>query len=303
MEALDTADAVFQRYEAVRERLPSMPVQQSPPTFARDLRDVFSRYDAFILDGFGVLNVGASAIAAAAERVAQMRAAGKIVMVLTNAASYPASASVEKYRGLGFDFCEDEIVSSRDVALAAMAEKGRGLAWAATAAGPGSLDGIEATALLDDPRTYEDAEQILYLSGDLWTAAQQERLLHALHARKRPVVVANPDLVAPREEGFSVEPGAWAHALLDSLPGVNVSFYGKPFGNAFEMVLERLGNRAPPPERIAMVGDTLHTDILGGAAAGWGSILITRHGIFRGRAVEPFIAASQIVPSVICETT
>ena len=69
------------------------------------------------------------------------------------------------------------------------------------------------------------------------------------------------------------------------------------------VVLARLGADAPPPERIAMVGDTLHTDILGGAAAGWGTILITDHGIFRGLDVDPFIAASDLVPDVIARTT
>ena len=29
-----------------------------------------------------------------------------------------------------------------------------------------------------------------------------------------------------------------------------------------------------PPERLAMVGDTLHTDVLGGRAAGMGAVLV-----------------------------
>ncbi|MFD1810358.1 HAD hydrolase-like protein [Gemmobacter lanyuensis] len=36
-----------------------------------------------------------------------------------------------------------------------------------------------------------------------------------------------------------------------------------------------------------MVGDTLHTDILGGQAAGHGTILVTDHGLFKGRDVAP----------------
>ncbi|MEO1105381.1 MAG: HAD hydrolase-like protein [Pseudomonadota bacterium] len=131
----------------------------------------------------------------------------------------------------------------------------------------------------------------------------QERLVAALQERARPVLVANPDLVAPRETGLSVEPGAWAHALIDEIPALDVAFYGKPFGNAFARVMEVLGDETPEPARIAMVGDTLHTDILGGAAAGWGTVLITDHGILRGHAPEPFIEASGIVPDVIAKTT
>jgi ribonucleotide monophosphatase NagD (HAD superfamily) len=52
-----------------------------------------------------------------------------------------------------------------------------------------------------------------------------------------------------------------------------------------------------------MVGDTLHTDVLGGAASGMGSILVARHGLFAGRDVAPYIRRSGIRPSWIVETT
>ncbi|MEM8664195.1 MAG: HAD family hydrolase [Pseudomonadota bacterium] len=299
---LQDSRAVFARYEALRGRLPQMPVRTAAPVRVRDLSAVFDRYDAFILDGFGVLNVGGSAIEGAPERVAAMRAAGKRVIVLTNAATFPAAGSVAKYRGLGFDFEAGDIVSSRDVAVAGMAGM-PALRWGATAAGAASLEGLDAIALEDDDAAYEAADAFLYLSGDAWTPARQARLAAALCSRPRPVVVANPDLVAPRETALSVEPGAWAHALMDSVPGLDVAFYGKPFGNAFCRVMSVLGDTAPEPSRIAMVGDTLHTDILGGAAAGWGTVLITGHGILKGHDPEPFVSASGIVPDVIAQTT
>jgi len=57
------------------------------------------------------------------------------------------------------------------------------------------------------------------------------------------------------------------------------------------------------PERLAMVGDTLHTDVLGGAAAGCRSVLVTGHGLFAGMAVAPLIAQSGLVPDFIVPTT
>lgn len=300
---LNDPHAVFARYEALRPRLPRWPGREHTPLMVHDLSAVMDRYDAFVLDGFGVLNVGEAAIPGAPERIAALRAAGKSVIVLTNAASLPAAGSVEKYEKLGFDFTAEEIVSSRDVALAGMARFAPGTRWAATSTIPSALEGLDALALGDDPAPYGEADAFLYLSAADWTEARQARLTAAIAERPRPVVVANPDLVAPRVGYLSVEPGAFAHALLDENPGLDVTFYGKPFANAFEAVMARLGPNAPPPERIAMVGDTLHTDILGGAAAGWGTILITDHGIFAGLDVAPFIAASGIVPDVIATTT
>jgi ribonucleotide monophosphatase NagD (HAD superfamily) len=45
-----------------------------------------------------------------------------------------------------------------------------------------------------------------------------------------------------------------------------------------------------------MVGDSLHTDILGGRAAGCFTVLVTGHGFFAGVDPAPFIAASGLVP-------
>jgi len=40
--------------------------------------------------------------------------------------------------------------------------------------------------------------------------------------------------------------------------------------------------------RIAMCGDTLHTDILGAAARGWRTVLVTQDGLFAGQDTTEF---------------
>ncbi len=40
--------------------------------------------------------------------------------------------------------------------------------------------------------------------------------------------------------------------------------------------------RGEPSARVVIVGDTLHSDILGGAAQGWKTVLVTDHGLFAG---------------------
>jgi len=37
-----------------------------------------------------------------------------------------------------------------------------------------------------------------------------------------------------------------------------------------------------------MCGDTLHTDILGAAARGWRTVLVTQDGLFSGYETQPF---------------
>lgn len=293
-----TTDWAFARYEAVRARLPAT---QFPAAslHAANLAEVADRYDAFVLDAFGVLNVGNTPIPGAVARMAALRALGKRLVVLTNAASYTRVAALVKYRKLGFDFRDNEVVSSRDVAAARLATGGL---WGVIAAAGDSFADLPGRMVdvIDTPDGFDTADGFLFLSSARWTAALQDRLMRALAHRMRPLVVANPDIVAPQEGGLSVEPGAFAHDLADQL-GLVPQWFGKPFGDGFADAMARLGGI--PAARVAMVGDTLHTDILGGRAAGMGTILVARHGLFAGRDVASYIARSGIVPDVIVETT
>lgn len=291
---LDT-DGAFRLYETVRPHLPHAAFPDASDS-VETLEDVADRYDGFVLDAFGVLNVGQTPIPGAVERMARLRALGKRLCVLTNAASYTRAEAEAKYRALGFDFAPEEVVSSRDVAVAHLPP---GLTWAAICAEGDGFSDIDADThdLLAEAGLWDDADGFLFLSSLRWTAALQDRLVAALAARPRPVVIANPDLVAPREDGLSIEPGYWAHDLRQRT-GTAPVFYGKPYGDAFAAAAARLG-----PGRYAMVGDTLHTDILGGRAAGLGTVLIADHGLFAGRAVAPYVAASGIVPDAVARTT
>ena len=192
-----TTEAAFLRYESVRARLP----EASFPAFshiAENLSEVAHQYDAFILDAFGVLNVGDTPIPGAVARMAALRGLGKKLVVLTNAASYTRDDALRKYRKLGFDFTVDEVVSSRDVAVSRLGDLGRGKVWAAISSGDDGFSDIPAKVVdLIDAGAW-DADGFLFLSSARWTNALQARLCDELKSAPRPLIVANPDIVAPR---------------------------------------------------------------------------------------------------------
>lgn len=291
-------DAVLARYAAIRPRLPgaAFPAESRR---AGTLADIAGEYDGFILDAFGVLNVGDAPVPGAPARMAELRAAGKRLCVLTNAASDTRDTAVGKFRALGFDFTAAEVVSSRDVAARHLPAIAPGACWAAIAAAGDDFSDIDADLhdLLGDPALWDGAEAFLFLSSARWNAALQDRLVAALARAPRPVVIANPDLVAPRETGLTIEPGHWGHDLADRT-GRLPHFFGKPYGAAFAMARAQLG-----PGRHAMVGDTLHTDILGARAAGVAAVLVTDHGLFAGRDISAHIRRSDITPDIIITTT
>lgn len=288
------------RYEAVRARLPAarFPARAAR---ARSLAEIAEAIDVFVLDGFGVLNVGERAVPGAVERIAALQAAGKRCVVLTNGATLPTRIARKKYDRFGFAFGPEDVVSSRDAMAAAVAARPPML-WGFAATEDAAIEEIAPGALLlgDDPEPYERAEAFALLSANAWTPARQALLLGSLKARPRPVVVGNPDLVAPREDGLSLEPGFFAHEIADAT-GVAPAFYGKPFPEVFAIAAARIG--AHDPARVAMVGDTLHTDILGGAARGWRTVLVLNHGLLRTLDADRLIGESGIVPDFVVETT
>ena len=294
-------EQAIDRYIAVRER---MPQAQFPKQSIHidNLESITEDIDVFVLDGFGVLNLGDEPIPNAVERIANLQSTGCAVWVLTNGATKPATSTAERYDNWGFNIKASNVVSSRDALVRGMARHPAELKWGIAATDFAQIDQLSknSSELLDDAQIYNDCDGFILLSGLNWSDHRQQLLEAALIARPRPVLVGNPDLVAPHPGHISIEPGYFAHQVQDAT-GVAPEFYGKPFKDAFDIVSEKLAG--VPPERIAMVGDTLHTDILGGAAAGWKTVLITDFGLLKGRDVEEAIERSGIRPDYIAPVT
>lgn len=288
---MDDVSSIFERYQSVRHRLPTARFTASSENVG-SLIDVASEVDAFVFDAFGVLNVGETSIPEAAQRLDQLREAGLAIRILSNAASYNHERATEKFRKLGMKVGSGEIVTSRDAALESL----RDLLWGCIAAPSDDFSDIPAATvrLSDDLADYDRVDGILFLSTEAWGSERQAVLTASLMANPRPVVIANADIAAPRDYGFSLEPGHFGHLLADK--GLtDIKFFGKPFPEVFRMVEESL--EGIPPNRIAMCGDTLHTDILGAAAQGWRTVLVERDGMFCGTDAREYCHRSALVPT------
>lgn len=285
---METVSDIFNRYEAIRHRLPL--VGSHPHMRDIDsILDIATEADAFVFDAFGVLNVGETPIDGAAERLDQLRNAGKRIRILSNAASYTHAAATEKFRRLGMNVTTDEIVTSRDAAISKI---GPGL-WGCITTPSDDLHDIKAETcrLGNAKQDFDKVDGFLFLSSAVWTADQQAILERSLRERPRPLIVANADLVAPREGGFSLEPGHFAHLLADAGLGT-LEFFGKPFQQVYQLIEQSLPG--VPAERIAMCGDTLHTDILGATARGWRTVLVTQDGLFSGEETNGYCQQCRI---------
>ena len=293
-ERLD-AESVLDCHELAR--LPA-PVRKGRAEPAPDLLALVDRYDAFILDGYGVINLGPEPIPGIAETVGALRAAGREVMVLTNGAGRPSRHTARRYAGWGLDIPQRLVVSSRDALEASLTAQPRPGLWGVMALPDSELETlpVETALLEDDEEIYRCAAGFIFIRSGGWNIARHMRLAQALRESPRPVLVANPDISAPYPGArYSAEPGYWA-LRIEAETGVRCEPYGKPFGPAFELALSRLGGAGARRERVAMVGDGLYTDIVGGLVAGLGTVLVTDHGLLKGFDWEARAARAGIFP-------
>lgn len=293
-----SADQAFQAYEAVRHRLPTIGSANSEVKTAETLDDLIDLFDVFLLDAFGVLNIGETAIPGVRERIEGLREANKRVLVVSNAASVPRTDLQKKYKRLGYEFPLEDLITSRATMAAFMEPRDERL-WGVMNGSGAGLDEFPPLRMMplgDDPETYRAVDGFLLIGSAGWTETRQALLENALIERPRRVLVANPDIVAPRETGFSAEPGFFAHQLADRC-GIVPEFFGKPFSNIFELASMRIGPYRE--ERTLMVGDSLHTDILGARSFGLASALVTDYGFFAGQSAIGAVQKAEIYPDFL----
>ncbi|MEM9475368.1 MAG: TIGR01459 family HAD-type hydrolase [Pseudomonadota bacterium] len=248
------------------------------------LTEVADRFDAIVLDQWGVLHDGTVAYSGAVACLQRLRATGSRLAVLSNSGKR-AAPNQDRISGMGFaaDLFDAVMTSGealwQDVAAGRVAETvlfaierapGDAAAWA---------EGLGVT-FVDRP---EDAQAVLLMG--LPDGAQHADFADDLDiARSQgiPVLCTNPDRASPRANGEIVlSPGALAHAYAEA--GGTVRFYGKPHGPVFSALEAALG---VAPERLLMVGDSLEHDIAGGHAAGWSTAFV-EGGLHAGRFVGP----------------
>lgn len=268
------------------------------------------RYDAFIIDLWGVMHDGLRAYPAAVDALRQLRAAGKKSVVLSNA---PRRAQVIAARnaeiGIPADL-PDHLLSSGEDAWQHL--KTRPDAWYQALGqrcyhlGPARDHGMREGLDLDFVDALADADFILNtgILDDHDTVETYRAFLDEGLKRGLPMICANPDLIVMR--GAAMEICAGALALDYEQKGGKVRWHGKPHPEVYRSCFALL--RGIAPSRIAAIGDSLRTDVAGAQASGIASIFIAggihgeelnvqEDGRLDAEAYHAFIAAAEWKPT------
>ena len=230
-----------------------------------------ARYDAFIIDLWGVIHDGVTPYEGAIDALARLRAAGKPAILLSNAPRRSGVAQ-DGLRAMGVaDRLYAGIVTSGEAAHLALRDRTAPwfarLGWRVYHLGPERDRNVIASLdyrLVTEPAMADwvlntgpdDAQS--HLGG-----AEFDGVLRACASAALPMLCANPDLEVIRGGMRVICAGALArrYAAL----GGDVCTLGKPDPAIYDPVVQMLGT---PRQRILAIGDALRTDVAGAAAAG-----------------------------------
>jgi ribonucleotide monophosphatase NagD (HAD superfamily) len=259
------------------------------------------RYDAFLLDQFGVLHDGSTALPGAVDCFARLVAAGKKCVVLSNT-SRRGGAGAGKLKAMGF--AADALsgfVASGELAYQYMINEGwcgkkaLWFGWQGGFLGNTNTDYVDGLDLAFAPAGEADFvlcqgtqnmnDGVSSVPVSLFETGVIEEVvssvLDACIARGLPMVCCNPDFTALQPGGGRGHmPGTLAREY-EKRGGTVISF-GKPSTKAFEAGLALLADSVPggiPRERVCHVGDSLHHDIAGANASGIDCLWVTATGI------------------------
>lgn len=256
---------------------------------------VIDRYDALILDLWGVVHNGIAPFPGVPECLDALAAAGKRVCLLTNAPRRRAAVE-ESLIGMGLGperyqhvmtSGEATYESLRDRDSQWLGRLGRRFYFIGPERDRDVYEGLDYLRV-DEP---EEADFIINcgLVDYSETLAGYEPILARGLARELPMICANPDMVVVVGTEMVVCAGTLAAYYADH--GGDVMLFGKPHPPVYDRCFHLLG--VTDRSRVLAVGDGLRTDIAGANAVGIDSALVVggihaeELGALWGQAADP----------------
>ena len=267
------------------------------------IRHIAERFDHFVIDQYGVLHDGTAPYPGAVEALAELKRAGKAVLLLSNSGRR-SRPNEERLVRLGFapgtwtHFLSSGEVAWRHLAAKIEARREPGRLRCLLVSREGDRSAVEGLPL-DLVAKGGNAEIVLIAGsdGDRFDMDHYRRRLRAAAAAGVPCLCANPDKLMLTREGTHF--GAGRIAETYAALGGPVTWIGKPHAEIYEVAMRMLGQ--PPAATVVCIGDSIEHDIAGGRSAGLSTVLVAT-GILDGTSLdekEALFAAYGARPDVL----
>lgn len=226
-------------------------------------------FDGLVCDLDGVVYRGDHAIEGSVEAIASLRAGGVRVLFSTNNSRSTVQQYMDKLTGMGIEVAPEAILTSAVVTAEVLEARGLAGKTAIVIGGAGIREALGSVCISvkDEP---EVTAADLVVVG--WTPefTYDDMRRAALAIRRGARLVATNDDAAFPAAGGELWPGAGAIlASIERATGARAEVMGKPHAPMMEAAARRLEGASS----IAVVGDRPETDLAGGAARGWTTIL------------------------------
>ncbi len=236
-------------------------------------------FDGFLVDFDGVVWLGPKFVPGAVEALRSLLDAGKQIAFVSNNPDRAPSAYAERLREAGVAIGAERVVTAGE-ATARLAAEAAGPGARAFVIGPAAFKQEVAAAGLEmvDGKAGREAPIVL-VAGH--RGFDYEELLTASLALQRGAALfaTSRDPTMPMPEGGWPGTGAVV-AAIETASGARAAIGGKPEPALFETARERLDAAA----RVAMVGDRVSSDIVGGRNAGLATVLVLSGATSREQA-------------------
>ncbi len=241
------------------------------------VRELVDKYDAFLVDSYGVLHDGESLYPGSAECLENLRSMGRAVVILTNTPRRARTVAREIEK-VGIEPRHyDILVSAGEVTFRMLTTRREELGLAVDdviyyVGPPRSRELLDGLSLAES--TAIEGASVMLITGlfpGMEEVGDYDQLLSDARARNLPAICANPDLVAIRSGTRGGCAGTVA-VEYQKLGGI-VRYFGKPFPEIYEMALDALPGT--DRSRVLCVGDALHTDVGGARNAGLDCLFVS----------------------------
>jgi HAD superfamily hydrolase (TIGR01459 family) len=255
--------------------------------------EISDRYDAFLVDLWGVLHDGVRPFNEALVALNELRAQGKGIVLISNSPRRKSQAQDGLIKMGISPRLYDEIITSGELTHYVLAngldpwlEKDLRKCFLITGE---RNESVHLGLPLDFVDTPEQADFVLVTGTKNYGDAleEYEDTLQACVAANLIMVCANPDLRVLHNGRYEICAGS--HAARYEVLGGSVRYYGKPYPDIYQHALKFV---SAPKEKILMIGDNLETDILGAVKCGLDSLLI-----MTGMHAEELSCTREVGPS------
>jgi len=247
-------------------------------------------FDHFLIDLDGVVYVENKTINGAKETIEAIRKLGKSVIFLTNDPRGSSREYSEKLKSMDIQASPKDVITSAMAVAEYIKEHYKLDGKRAYVVGSNALkEEIKATGLrLSQGEEAKEADFVIVGGHQGFNYEEMKIAAFAIRNGAR-FFATNCDPVFPTPEGLVPATGAIL-ASIEVASGKKAIAVGKPEPIMFEVAKKLL----PSEERIAIVGDRLDTDILGGKRAGISTILV-----LSGSTNRDDLSKSEIKPDYV----